>query len=227
MSPVTHFLTGWVFANSARIGRRDRALVTLSVVVPDVDGLGIIAELLTRNSQHPLLWFSHYHHSLHNLAFAIAIALLAFVLAEQRWKTTALCFLGFPPAFDGGPAGVAGAGRGPVADPVSGAVFFRMAVELARAVESERLAKLRDHNSAAGLDPVPGLGERVFAAGNRFQADGSRVRDCLAPTLPTERCELTMNQASQGSEVVERSRIFPLENESGYPRPDGLGAGEF
>jgi len=32
---------------------------------------------------------------LHNLAFAVAIALLAFVLAEQRWKTTALCFLGF------------------------------------------------------------------------------------------------------------------------------------
>jgi inner membrane protein len=65
------------------------------VVVPDVDGLGIVAELLTRNSQHPLLWFSHYHHSLHNLAFAVAIALLAFVLAEQRWKTTALFFLGF------------------------------------------------------------------------------------------------------------------------------------
>jgi inner membrane protein len=95
MSPVTHFLTGWVFANTARIGRRDRALVTLSVVVPDVDGLGIIAELLTRNSQHPLLWFSQYHHSLHNLAFAVAITLLAFVLAEQRWKTAALCFLGF------------------------------------------------------------------------------------------------------------------------------------
>jgi inner membrane protein len=95
VSPVTHFLTGWVFANTARIGRRVGLLVTLSAVVPDVDGLGIIAELLTRNSSHPLLWFSHYHHSLHNLAFAVAIALLAFVLAEQRWKTTALCFLGF------------------------------------------------------------------------------------------------------------------------------------
>ena len=95
MSPVTHFLTGWVLANSAALSRRDRALVTWSVVVPDVDGLGIIAEVLTRNSSHPLLWFSRYHHSLHNLAFALVIAMLAFALAEQKWKTAALCFLGF------------------------------------------------------------------------------------------------------------------------------------
>ena len=94
MSPVTHYLSGWVLANSDALGRRDRALVTLSVVVPDVDGLGIIAEVLTRNSSHPLLWFSRYHHSLHNLAFAVVIGLLAFVLAEQRWKTAALCLLG-------------------------------------------------------------------------------------------------------------------------------------
>ena len=95
MSPVTHFLTGWVFANSTALSRRDRALVTLSAVVPDVDGLGIIAEVLTRNSSHPLLWFSRYHHSLHNLAFALVIAMLAFALAEQKGKTAAWCFLGF------------------------------------------------------------------------------------------------------------------------------------
>jgi inner membrane protein len=95
MSPVTHFLTGWVFANAANLGRRDRALVTCSVVVPDVDGLGIVAEALTRNSSHPLLWFSRYHHSLHNLAFAVVIVLLVFAVAEQKWKASALCFLGF------------------------------------------------------------------------------------------------------------------------------------
>src|ERR1700751_796636 len=95
MSPVTHFLTGWVLANSTALSRRDRALVTWSVVVPDVDGIGIIAELVTRNSSHPLLWFSRYHHSLHNLAFALVISTLAFVLAEQKQKTAVLCFFGF------------------------------------------------------------------------------------------------------------------------------------
>jgi inner membrane protein len=95
MSPVTHFFTGWVFANCFDLKRRDRALVTLACVAPDVDGLGIIPELLTRNSAHPLLWFSLYHHSLHNLAFAVVIAAVAFALAAQKWKTGLLALLSF------------------------------------------------------------------------------------------------------------------------------------
>lgn len=95
MSPVTHFLTGWVFANCARLDLRDRALVTLASVAPDVDGLGIIPELLTRNSDHPLLWFSRYHHSLHTLAFAVAVTAASVVLGHQRWKTGLLSFVSF------------------------------------------------------------------------------------------------------------------------------------
>ncbi len=95
MSPVTHFLTGWVFANCVRLDRRERALVTLASVAPDVDGLGIIPELLTRNSTHPLLWFSLYHHSLHTLAFALVIAAIAFALAKQKWKVGFLALVSF------------------------------------------------------------------------------------------------------------------------------------
>ena len=103
MSPVTHFLTGWAVAHAADLGRRDQALVTLSVVVPDVDGLGIVAEMLTRNSAHPLLWFSHYHHSLHNLAFAVVIAASSSKLVPNTSvaANSAVCFkkagsFGFP-----------------------------------------------------------------------------------------------------------------------------------
>src|SRR6202521_1814588 len=53
MSPVAHFFTGWVFANCFDLEQRDRALITLACVAPDVDGLGVIPELLTRNSSHP------------------------------------------------------------------------------------------------------------------------------------------------------------------------------
>jgi len=95
MSPVTHFFTGWVLANSAALSRRERALVTLACVVPDVDGLGIVAEYLTRNSQHPLEWFSTYHHTLHSLPFAIVVAAGSFALATERWKTAGLAFLSF------------------------------------------------------------------------------------------------------------------------------------
>jgi len=95
VSPVTHFFTGWVFANLFRLDRRDRALVTVASVAPDLDGLGIIPELLTRNSAHPLLWFSQYHHSLHTLAFAVVIAVASAVVGNQKWKTAALAFVSF------------------------------------------------------------------------------------------------------------------------------------
>jgi inner membrane protein len=95
MSPITHFLTGWVFANCAKLEPRERTLVTLASVAPDIDGLGIVPELLTRNSSHPLLWFSLYHHSLHNLMFAVVVAVAAFLLAAQKWKTGLLALLSF------------------------------------------------------------------------------------------------------------------------------------
>jgi inner membrane protein len=95
MSPVTHFLTGWVFANCFNLERKERALVTLASVAPDIDGLGIIPELLTRNSAHPLLWFALYHHSLHNLAFALVISVIALALATQKWKTGLFALLSF------------------------------------------------------------------------------------------------------------------------------------
>ena len=95
MSPVTHFLSGWVLANCFKLDRRDRVIVTLACVVPDIDGLGIIPEILTRNSAHPLLWFSLYHHSLHNLAFALIVGSMAFAIAHRKWTTGLLALLSF------------------------------------------------------------------------------------------------------------------------------------
>jgi inner membrane protein len=96
MNPVTHFLTGWAIANTVpSLQRRDRALITLASVVPDIDGLGIVPELLTRHSAHPLDWFSLYHHRLHNLAFAIVVTAVALVLANRTWLTCAMAFTSF------------------------------------------------------------------------------------------------------------------------------------
>jgi hypothetical protein len=89
MSPVTHFFAGWLLASVSPTGaptplsRREKALVVAAAVAPDLDGLGIIPEFLTRNSSHPLLWFSEYHHSLHTLAFAIICTLAAFLVARR------------------------------------------------------------------------------------------------------------------------------------------------
>jgi len=96
VSPVTHFLAGWALANAAKLERRDRALVTLAGVAPDLDGLGIIAEVLTRDSARPLPWFSEYHHVLgHNIGFAAFVTILAAVLARDHWRTAVLVCVSF------------------------------------------------------------------------------------------------------------------------------------
>ncbi len=96
MSPVTHFLVGWIVANSADLNRKERAAVTVAGVIPDIDGIGAIAETLTRGWDKPLLWYSEYHHVLgHNLGFAVMVAAVSFMLATRRWKTAVLAFLSF------------------------------------------------------------------------------------------------------------------------------------
>lgn len=96
MSPITHFLIGWVVANTGGLNRRERAVVAVAGVIPDVDGLGLVAEVLTRNSQHPLTWWSDYHHILgHNLGFSLLVMASGFLLAQQRWKTAALVLVSF------------------------------------------------------------------------------------------------------------------------------------
>jgi hypothetical protein len=97
MSPVTHFLAGWMVAQFVDGDHsRDRAVVALAGVAPDLDGLGIVPEVLTRNSSHPLTWFSEYHHVLgHNLGFCLATAAVAYWLGGRRWKSVALAIVAF------------------------------------------------------------------------------------------------------------------------------------
>lgn len=94
MSPITHFFAGWLLASVSPTGRpatltrREKALVVAAAVAPDLDGIGIVPELLTRNTSHPLLWFSQYHHTLHNLAFALVCTLAAFLIAGPLANAT-------------------------------------------------------------------------------------------------------------------------------------------
>lgn len=96
MSPITHFLIGWCLAETApQLGKRERMMVAVAGAAPDFDGLGIVAEVLTKNSAHPLLWWSEYHHVFgHNLLFAlIASGLAAGFARSLRWQTAALVFV--------------------------------------------------------------------------------------------------------------------------------------
>lgn len=97
MNPVTHFFVGWCTASiDSGLSRRDRALITLAAVIPDADGLGLIPELLTRHTEHPLLWFSEYHHAItHNLLSAVITAVLVALCSTARVRAAILAFLAF------------------------------------------------------------------------------------------------------------------------------------
>lgn len=112
MSPVTHILTGWLLTFPHKpnlLTRPEKTLVVMAAVIPDIDGLGIVPELLTRKSSHPILWYSQYHHSLHTLAFAVVCAATAFLISRSAagpaakphqplthpWLTAGLAFISF------------------------------------------------------------------------------------------------------------------------------------
>ena len=96
MSPVSHFLIGWVAANSATLNRRERAVVTIAGIIPDLDGFGLVAEIATRNSARPLMWWSEYHHVLgHNIGFCLLVTGVGLALATKRWLTAGLVCLSF------------------------------------------------------------------------------------------------------------------------------------
>ena len=96
MNPASHFLISWTVANTVEIPRRDRVLVTLSGVLPDIDGMGILAEVLTENTTMPLLWYSQYHHVLgHNLLMGLILTAAVWGFCRRRWMSALLAFLAF------------------------------------------------------------------------------------------------------------------------------------
>jgi len=96
MSPITHLLISWSVANISKINRRERALVTLAGVAPDIDGAGLIIDVFCHGSDQPLQLWSMYHHVLgHNIGFGLLLVIVTFALSTRRWATSLLVFMSF------------------------------------------------------------------------------------------------------------------------------------
>ena len=95
MSPITHLLLGWTVANGApSLTPRARAAVTLAGVAPDIDGIGVIWDLVSRSGNFE--FYQRYHHVFgHNLFFGLLIALLGLLFGVRKWLVAALMFLSF------------------------------------------------------------------------------------------------------------------------------------
>lgn len=93
MNSITHFLISWNVSALSVAEKRDRILITLGGILPDIDGLGVICELATRHTGRPSNFYSNYHHQLaHNVSAAI-VGLLAMLLLAKKKLLTAFIFL--------------------------------------------------------------------------------------------------------------------------------------
>jgi inner membrane protein len=94
MSPITHFLFGWVAFERLFPFRRDKAIVALAGIAPDLDGLGMAVDLLNRALQRPeTTYYNDYHRLLaHGLPAAVGFAALAFALGRRRLRVALAAF---------------------------------------------------------------------------------------------------------------------------------------
>lgn len=97
MAPGSHFLMSWVFSHVGKgLERRERIIVTLAGVGPDVDGLGLLLDGSVSMSGVTSELYVKYHHVLaHNLAFACFAGVAGLLLARTgyKWLTATLAFI--------------------------------------------------------------------------------------------------------------------------------------
>ena len=97
MSPETHLLASWIIAAKTTDNARDCRLVALAGILPDADGLGLIADAFTGwLGDKPTQFYAHYHHYLlHGALGGILIAALMACFARHRWRVALLVLLVF------------------------------------------------------------------------------------------------------------------------------------
>jgi hypothetical protein len=86
MNPIVHAELAWLCSQKlAR--RRDRILVTVAGIAPDLDGLTILGGLEAYASYHHLLF--------HGFPGALLTAACCALLARQKWQVTLLALFAF------------------------------------------------------------------------------------------------------------------------------------
>jgi inner membrane protein len=97
MSPVSHLLGSWIIAAHTTNNPRDCRLVALAGILPDLDGLGLLIDLVTPAlGLKQTLFYERYHHFLlHGAWGGLLIALTLAFFARQRWRVALLALLVF------------------------------------------------------------------------------------------------------------------------------------
>jgi inner membrane protein len=97
VSPETHLLASWIIAAKTTDNARDCRLVALAGILPDADGLGLIADIVSQvaGSKETHLYAYYHHYLLHGALGGMLIAAVAACFARHRWRVALLALLVF------------------------------------------------------------------------------------------------------------------------------------
>jgi hypothetical protein len=99
MSPITHLIGSWLVASAVTDNPRDRKLVTWAGVLPDIDGLGIVVDIVhsvVSGHENKFQYYQQYHHILsHGWPGAIVISLLLTCFARKKPQVLFWCLITF------------------------------------------------------------------------------------------------------------------------------------
>jgi len=99
VSPITHFLGSWLIACATTNNSRDRKLVTVAGILPDLDGLGLVLDVarsLSTGQENTFHYYQQYHHYLsHGWPGALVATGFLVCFGRERWRVALLCLLTF------------------------------------------------------------------------------------------------------------------------------------
>lgn len=99
MSPIAHFIGSWLVAAATVKNPGDRRLVTLAGVLPDLDGLGMLADVaksLVTGQEATFVYYQRFHHLwLHGWPGALLVAATLACPGQQRWRVALWCLVTF------------------------------------------------------------------------------------------------------------------------------------
>jgi len=89
VTPGAHALASWLAAHALRLPRRERRLVTLAGVLPDLDGLGLLMDLANAARHRTTTLYDDLHHVLGHNVFAGLLLVLGVLLLARRARAWA------------------------------------------------------------------------------------------------------------------------------------------
>jgi hypothetical protein len=95
MSPITHFMIGWIALERFQASNRDKGLVVCAGLAPDLDGLGIVVDFATRMLGLPDTDYYQSFHRMygHGLPAAVLLSALVGMCGVNKMRVALCAFI--------------------------------------------------------------------------------------------------------------------------------------